>query len=101
MKQKDAENIALRAFGWLSSEPEIIGGFLGMSGANVEELRDGAQNPEFLGFVLEFVLSQDEYVLRCAEDIEARPEDILMARAVLPGGDAPNWTYHDQGHFIR
>lgn len=92
MKKQTAENIALQAFAWLSSDPEIAGGFMGLSGASPEELRAGARNPEFLGFVLDYILSDDRYVVECAGAIDLRPEEIAMARHYLPGGDAPDWT---------
>ncbi len=84
--------MAIGALGWLAGDKEALGSFLGMTGAAPEDLRVRAQEPEFLGFVLDFLLG-DERLLFSFCDAGALPYDAPMrARAALPGGDLPNWT---------
>ncbi len=87
-----AEEIAIKALLWVAAEPERISGFLGMTGASAEDLRAGAKNPEFLGFVLDYILMDDQNVLALADETDMRPEDVMQARQHLPGGANPEWT---------
>jgi hypothetical protein len=91
MKEERAIGIGQDAVIWLSGQPEALDAFLGHSGLAHGSLRGRAQDPEFLGFVLEFVLGTDERVLDFARSAGLRPEDAARARAAL-GGDLPNWT---------
>ena len=87
-----AEKIAVEVLSWMVSDDDIIGGFLGVTGASPEDLRDQAKDPEFLGFVLDYLLSDDDMVLNYAQANNRNPTDPMMARAALPGGQDPNWT---------
>ena len=49
-------------------------------------------DPEFLGFVLDYLLQSDALVLAFAQDASLPPERVARARAALPGGYAPDWT---------
>lgn len=92
MKQSEAENIAIDALAWLADDPELVGGFLGVSGADVSQLQSAASNPEFLGFVLDYIMMDDSLVLACANTIGVKPEVLAAARHYLPGGEVPEWT---------
>lgn len=92
MSPDQAETLALNALLWIAADPERSGPFLAASGASAEDLRARAGDPEFLGFVLDFLLGADENVIGFAESAHCAPEDVLRARAGLPGGDLPNWT---------
>lgn len=94
MKQEkfDPETLALRALGFIASDDEAIGGFLGAYGADLDTVRARAKDPEFLGFVLDYLLSEDQSVIAFAEAERIDPMDVMRARAALPGGDTPNWT---------
>jgi len=92
MSQDAAESIALRCLAWLAGNDELLPVFLGATGASVSDLRDGAQDPEFLGSVLDFVLMDDAWVMAfcAAEGLENTAP--MMARAALPGGQRTHWT---------
>jgi len=94
MKQQklDAETIGLRVLTFLASDPEAMGGFLGRSGADIETVRNRANDPEFLGFVLDHLMMEDEAVLAFAAAEGIDPMQVMQARAALPGGDTPDWT---------
>ncbi len=92
MNKGEAEAMAIGALGWLASDEEALGRFLGATGAAPADLRVRAQEPEFLGFVLDFLLG-DERLLFSFCDAGGLPYEAPMrARAALPGGDLPNWT---------
>ena len=87
-----AETLAVQALVWIAERDELASSFLGASGASADELRIRAGDPEFLGFVLDFLLSDEDSLLNFCEDAAVKPDAPLRARAVLPGGDLPNWT---------
>lgn len=92
MDKAAAENVAVRALVWIAERDELVSGFLGASGADVSDLRARAADPEFLGFVLDFLLQDEPALLGFCEDERMPPDTPWRARQILPGGDIPNWT---------
>lgn len=92
MRQESAEVLALRVLAWLAANDELLPVFLGSTGAGLPDLRNRAQEPEFLGSVLDFVLMDDAWVLAAADALGVPPADLLSARHALPGGGAVHWT---------
>ena len=86
------ETIALRALAFIASDEEAMGGFLGRCGADIDTVRSRAKDPEFLGFVLDHLMTEDEAVIAFAAAEGLDPMQVVAARAALPGGDTPNWT---------
>ena len=87
-----AEVVALRALGWIAGQEDLLGLFMGASGARPEDMRDRAQDPAFLGAVLDFLLTEDRLVIAFC-DAERLPYTAPgVARAALPGGAAMHWT---------
>jgi len=91
MHPDQAETLAIQALSWLASEPDILAQFLNSTGAAPGDLRARAKEPEFLGFVLDFILRDDDTILGFCGSLSATPESVLRARATL-GGGLPNWT---------
>ncbi len=91
MKQERAVAIAQEALIWLAGEPDALGQFLAASGLAPKDFRARAADPDFLGFVLDFVLASDASVLAFAAAAGLRPEDPARARMALGGGE-PHWT---------
>jgi Protein of unknown function (DUF3572) len=87
-----AHAIAEEALIWLAGRPEALGRFLAESGAGPGELRRRAAEPEFLGFVLDFLLSDEALARNFSAEADLAPEKLVRARASLPGGEIPNWT---------
>ncbi len=87
-----AETLGLQALAWLAGRPEDAGQFLAMTGASADELRSRATDPEFLGFVLDFLMSDEAMLLAFCEETNLAPDRPARARAALPGGDLPHWT---------
>ena len=84
--------VGINALGWIAAQPELAGAFLDATGASSDELRSRAADPEFLGFVLDFLLSDEAALLAFCQDENLSPDRPMRARAALPGGDLPNWT---------
>lgn len=92
MAPEAAERLALDALGWMAEQPEVLGAFLGASGAGPDDLRNAARQPEFLGFVLEHLLGDEAALLAFAAEAGIDPSLPARARAALPGGEQPHWT---------
>ncbi len=92
MPKNAAELLAVAALVWIANDAERMGAFLGATGAAPGDLRARASDPQFLGFVLDFLLQDDAAVIAFSADHPCPPEDVARARAGLPGGDLPNWT---------
>jgi hypothetical protein len=87
-----AISVAQDALIWLAGQPEALAGLLAASGLAPPDLRSRAADPEFLGFVLEFVLASDASVLAFAAAAGLDPALPARARAALPGGAVHDWT---------
>lgn len=85
MKREQAEYLAIQALGWMASDSDRLGHFLNASGASADDLRGRAQDPEFLEFVLDFVMLDDESVLAFCAENNLLPESVKRARYVLSG----------------
>lgn len=91
-QRESAETLALQAVSWLASDAETLNQFLSETGASLASLVVDLKSPAFLGAVLDFVLGADERVIALSGQLGIRPEQVVLARAHLPGGDLPHWT---------
>lgn len=89
---EEAEMIGIKALAWLAGNEELLPVFLGATGLNSQDMREIASQPNFLGAVLDFLLLDDEYILSFTENEEVKPDDIYLARQLLPGGESSNWV---------
>ncbi|WP_306153088.1 DUF3572 domain-containing protein [Roseovarius sp. MMSF_3281] len=87
-----AETVALQCLAWLAGNEELLPVFMGATGVSEAELREQAQDPVFLGSVLDFLLMDDAWVIACSEAQGFDPQLPQQARAALPGGEQVNWT---------
>jgi hypothetical protein len=92
MTPERAEHIAISALAWLASNDELLPLFLGTSGAAAEDIRAQAENPAFLGSVLEFLTMDDAWVVAFCDLHALKYEEPLMARYALPGAQVVHWT---------
>ena len=90
--QQTAETVALQALAWLAGNEDLLPVFLNASGASVDDLREGALRPEFLGSVLDFLLMDDAWIIAFCTEAGLPYEAPMRARAGLPGGEAMHWT---------
>jgi hypothetical protein len=92
MRREAAEILALKALAWLAGNNELLPIFLGSTGASLDDLKNRAIEPDFLGSMLDFILMDDAWVLEFAAAEKVPPETLLAARQALPGGEAVHWT---------
>ena len=91
MKQESAETIALTALGWLAGNDELLPVFLGSTGASAGDLRRAAEDPGFLGAVLDFILMDDAWITAFCDSERLPYDSLLQARHALPGGGEMHW----------
>lgn len=92
MQTTAAEAFALEVLGWLASDPERIGAFLGWSGEAPGNLARRATDPAFLLAVLDFLMLDDAMVIQASADLGVDPTFPGRARQALPGGADMHWT---------
>ena len=92
MTKDTAETFALRALAWIMGQDDLVGLFLGSTGASLDDLKNNAADPEFLGAVLDFVLMDDTWVIQLSQDMGIPADHVMQARAALPGGQTVHWT---------
>lgn len=92
MGRQEAETLALEALGWLAGEEGLLDAFLGVAGLNRGDLGALAGEPETLAAVLDFLMTDDAWVLGFAGATGRAPGVVALARTALPGGDLPHWT---------
>ena len=87
-----AEALALQAVGWIVAQEDLLPVFLGATGANEVDLREGLADPDFLAAVLDFLLMDDAWVTGFCDAVGLGYDRPMQARAALPGGQAVHWT---------
>ena len=87
-----AETLALQALSWLASQDDLLSVFMGSTGAGMEDLRQRAGEPEFLGSVLDFLMMDDAWVVGFCDAGGLAYDQPMQARAALPGGAQVHWT---------
>jgi hypothetical protein len=75
----DAEDIAIRALGFLASDPERLDQFLSLTGLGPENLRAAAQTPGFLASVLDHVASDESLLMALAGNLGVSPDAVARA----------------------
>ena len=91
-EQEQAETVAIQALGWMAGNDEVLGQFMGASGASSDDLRAGAGDPAFLGALLDFLMLEDAWVIAFCDAANLPYEAPMRARAALPGGGQMHWT---------
>ncbi len=93
MNLEYAERLGIQVLSWLAADnDDLLGQFLGMTGIAADDLRTRSQDPEFLGFVLDFLLTDDAMVMAFCEDMNVSADQPMLARTSLPGGEVPDWA---------
>ena len=92
LSQRSAETLALEALTWLVGNDELLPVFLGSTGVSEADVRQRANDPQFLGSVLDFILMDDSWVIAFCTQSDRDLSYPMRARAVLPGGAQVNWT---------
>ena len=80
-----AATIALKALGYLADFELELNRFLDLSGASAGTLRVRIEEPEFLGAVLDFLLTHEELLVGFCDATSIPAREVHMARHVLAG----------------
>lgn len=79
----DAAALALQALGWVLSDADRAGRFLGLTGLTPKELRAGLGEPAVLGAVLDFLANHEADLVNAAFALDISPQAIIAARKDL------------------
>lgn len=91
-RREAAETLALRALGWMVGNEPVLAAFLAASGASPDDLRARALEPGFLASVLDFLLTEDAWVLAFCDAAGRRYDEPMQAALVLGGARHRHWT---------
>ena len=91
MRHERAVEIGQQAVGLLLARPERLVELVSASGVSPDALPRLVEDPDFLGFALDFVMSSDDGVLAFAGHAGLRPEEPALARATLAGPGLADW----------
>lgn len=86
-QRENAESLAIRALGFVASDPELLPRFLAITGIEPHQIRRVATEPGFLAGVLNFVLAHEPTLLRFAEEAGIAPGNVAKALRALPLGN--------------
>jgi hypothetical protein len=84
---KEAEQTAIAALAFVASDPELLPRFLALTGIEASAIRRAAAEPGFFAGVLDFVVAHEPTLVAFAEASGTKPEEIMLARRMLPAGD--------------
>ena len=87
MTPENAEILALEGLGWLAGEEDGIQRFLNQSGIDAAALRDAAGSPDMGVAILDFLLENEDLLLRFCENASLSPRQLHLALHRL-GGEA-------------
>jgi len=83
-----AEGVAIEALSFIAADSHLFGRFLRITGLELENLRQAADDPAFLAGVLDFVISDERTLTEFATAATVPPEQVVEARRRLAGGYA-------------
>jgi hypothetical protein len=92
-KQRAAERLeaagelAIRALGFIASDPEELSRFLALTGIEPGAIRTAAAEPGFLGGVLTYIAGNERTLVTFAAQAGIAPGDVEKARIVFAGKD--------------
>jgi hypothetical protein len=84
-----AESLAVSALAFLAADSERLGRFLHLTGLGPHNLRKAAADPAFHGSVLDYVVGDEQLLIRFAADAGLKPETVARARQALAGPADP------------
>ena len=85
MNRDAAQSIAILALSFLTRDQDRLDRFMGWTGLAADDLAQAVANPEMLGGVLDYLLTDEKLLMEFAEDAGIAPEEPARARRALPG----------------
>jgi hypothetical protein len=86
MTPDHAATIALKGLAYLANSDGALDRFLELAGADRDNLRARADEPEFLVSLLDFMLTNEQLLVDFCSDFQTDVRAVHMARHVLSGG---------------
>ena len=90
MTEETANDIAVRALGFIAGDDALLGRFVSVTGTDVGRIREVADEPGFMAGVLDFLLANEANTVAFAEAAGIAPEDVMRAKTALSGHSDPN-----------
>ena len=91
MNQENAETIALEVLQFIVADESEMSALTAQTGMEPDDLRVGASDPNVLGALLDFLLSDERRTVAFCEAFSMEPELPGRARLALPGATAGIW----------
>lgn len=82
-----AEELAIRALGYIAGEPQLLSRFLALTGIEAGQIRDAATQPGFLAGVLHFIAAHEPTLMAFSESESIAPGEVVKAMRALPLGN--------------
>ncbi|MDP6691388.1 MAG: DUF3572 domain-containing protein [Alphaproteobacteria bacterium] len=92
MNEDQAKIVALRALAYLVGDDSVLQRFMGLSGIDPSDLRQGADDPAILAGVLEFFLGNEAQLLEMCRETGMAPEEPAQARHGLTDSRHEEWS---------
>ncbi|MGO4385997.1 DUF3572 domain-containing protein [Microvirga sp. 2YAF29] len=83
LTRDEAENVALGAFAFITSDEERMGRFLAISGLQADNIRSAAAQPGFFAAILDYVAADEPLLIALAKELDTKPEHIMLAHWTL------------------
>lgn len=80
-----AEEVAIDILAWLAQEPEYLGRFLALTGADPGSVRSAAQDPAFLAGLVEFLMGHEPTLMEFCKATGTAPVAVVRAHHALSG----------------
>ena len=79
--------LSLKAVAFIVADEPTRGRFLELTGLDAQGLKEGLENPQFLGSVLDFVLGDETLLMVFCANAGVEPDSVSKARMQLPGAN--------------
>lgn len=86
-RSEDIDSIAIDALVFIAGDDELLPRFLALTGIQVEQIREAAEEPGFLAGVLQFLLAHEPSLLKFSEHSGHAPESVEYAFRKLSAGE--------------
>ncbi len=90
--QQTASGLAIEGLSFIASDGLLFNRFLRLTGLELENLRQAADEPAFLAGVLDFLLADERVLTDFAAQLDVPPERISAARRVMAGPYAESYS---------
>ena len=87
MTREQAEMLAITILTFIAAEQPVMEAFLAQTGLSREDIASNASDAEFLGGVIDFLLSDETTLLDFCQANDVDPELPAKARYALPGAN--------------